>query len=290
MSMKVVWGGSARARAAARGSSHGGEGGVDLAHVQRQAAHGPVALQGHPVLGGPGGLVDLIGRAVANLGREPAQPQRPGHLQAGADDRVADHHHRHRGARDDVEIVGRATRGRLLDQAHVAISGHHLADLPLGDADQHDGFGMFDQVHAQHAGVVVQRDQGVDRACRNSRSCPRNRRSRRPSRCARRRAGSGRQAGPGAGGRKRRRPRPGRRARPGAGSGRERPRPAPWAQGRRPAAAPAEGVSRRPRRGGRPRGESGRKSCRDLWFARGRAAGDGRDPRAGPAGRGGRGP
>ena len=145
----------------------GGKGLVDLGHVQPQPAQRAVAFQRGPVGGGPGRGVDGVSRpGCGGFGGQPAQAQGARDLQPRPDDGIVDHHHRDRGARDDVHRMGGAARPRLGHQIEAPVAVDQGANLGFGNADQDDGFGMPDQPDARDPGIGVQGDQRVDRLAR----------------------------------------------------------------------------------------------------------------------------
>ena len=83
------------------------------------------------------------------------------HLDPGAQHRIVDHHHRHGGPRDDLEIMP----GPVCDghQIKPDVGVEHRLDPGLRNADQHDRFRVLDQLGADHMGGGIKRHQHVDR-------------------------------------------------------------------------------------------------------------------------------
>ena len=143
------------------------ERGIDLSHVERQPPQRAITFERHPVLRRLRLRVDLVTRAGRRTGRlEPAKAQRARHLEPGAHDGIIDHHDRDGGPGDDVEIVAGATRFGLGHEIEPHVIRGQRLDLAVGNTDQDDRFGMLDQLHARHPGIVVDGHHGVDRLAR----------------------------------------------------------------------------------------------------------------------------
>ena len=142
----------------------GAEGVVDLADIERQPAHRAIAGQRHPVRRFLEILVDHQFRAaLCGELRQAAKPERPGDLEAGAQDGVVDDHDGDGGAGNDVQLMGAAALHRLLAQIDAGVFGRHRLDLGIRDTDQDDGLGMLDQLHAGDHRIGIDADENIDR-------------------------------------------------------------------------------------------------------------------------------
>src|SRR5690606_17597415 len=138
---------------------------VDVGHRQAQALHRAAVEQGLPRLDRAEGVVHHPRRRGGGAGRGGggrADATAARHRDGGAGDAVADDHQRDGGAADDVDRRRRAVARRGIDevQAHIAVD--EGLDAGFGDADQHDGFVVFDQAGGFDAAVVGQGHHDVD--------------------------------------------------------------------------------------------------------------------------------
>ena len=146
--MQVVLGGAA------------GEGGVDLAVGQVQAADGAVADERLPVGGFEALRQDPRRRGGGRVGD---QPLLRGDPPGGPGDGVADDDDGDGGAGDGVQLL--ADLEAVVDVGGHVVVGEAL-ELRLGDAHQHDGFLVAEDVGLDDAPLEIDAHQQVDRLAR----------------------------------------------------------------------------------------------------------------------------
>ena len=132
--------------------------GVDRAHVDGHAPQRTVSGQRFPIGDRTGVPVHFARRPGGLCDLEPVKAKRLRRLDPGAKDGIVDHHDRHRRARHDLEIL-RCPFGHLM-QIEPRVMVDDGGNLAVRNADQNDGFRVFDQLRAGQHGLG--RDTGDD--------------------------------------------------------------------------------------------------------------------------------
>ena len=113
---------------------------VDPPDGELQPPHRPFCHQLPPVPDLVAAHVHLARRRSRVRARDhAAEPQGPGHLQAGADDAVVDHHDGHGGAAHDVHVAVRARGAVEGDEVEADVAVDDLGHAPLRNPDEDDG-------------------------------------------------------------------------------------------------------------------------------------------------------
>ena len=125
------------------GIAGGGESRVDLLKIEMETADGSVAEQIHPAFHRAGIGSQLIVRPALRIGFgcHAAETEQPGDPDAGAQDRIVDHHDRDGRPGDDAGFAF----GIRLGQVEAGIACGQGLDFRFRNADQNNGLGMADQ-------------------------------------------------------------------------------------------------------------------------------------------------
>src|SRR5690606_30472512 len=95
------------------------------------------------------------------------QSQVHGYRVCGAHDDFVDHHHRHGGAGHGIDghrtLVAGATDHYTLVGLDAGVVGIEVMHFLLGNADQHDGFVVFEHVGIDDGACRVEQDLHIDR-------------------------------------------------------------------------------------------------------------------------------
>jgi hypothetical protein len=124
------------------------EGLVDVGDGDRQSPDRSIADQGLPIANFALCRVDGLRnrRRSRHLAALPAEPAAPDQLGGGSNDAVADHQDCHRCAADDIDLRRRRSPPRHASQVGADQLVDRLENALFGNAHQHDGFLVLDQL------------------------------------------------------------------------------------------------------------------------------------------------